>query len=233
MCGVTPEVVPANAAQRQRSLADARGPSLADAIRDQIVDGQLSPGARLSEARLAAQFAVSRNTLREAFRVLSEQGLLEHVLHRGVSVTSPDAGDVVDIYRVRRALECGALAKANPRHRGVTVMADAVGHGESAAEAGDWHTAGSANMAFHEAIVALADSPRLDRSYRNVSAELRLAFLEIDDMQGLHEPFVGRNRQILDCFVAEGAAPAAALLEEYLTASERMVLGAISRHSRG
>src|SRR5699024_12278954 len=111
-------------------------------------------------------------------------------------------------------------------------LADAVAVAEQAAAVGVGHTAGRANMAFHEAIVALADSPRLDRSYRNVSAELRLAFLELADMQGLHEPFVGRNRQLLDCFVTDGASEAAALLEDYLTDSERMVLGAIARRDR-
>lgn len=224
MCGVTPQSAAPTSLRRPTSLADA--------LRTRIIDGQCAPGTRLSEASLAAQLAVSRNTLREAFRVLAEQGLVEHVPHRGVSVTSPGVADVVDIYRVRRALECGVLATTSPRHPGVPAMADAVAVGEAAAADGDWHTAGSANMAFHEAIVALADSPRLDRSYRNVSAELRLAFLELADMQGLHEPFVGRNRQLLDCFVSDGAAAAAALLEDYLTDSERMVLGAIARRDR-
>ena len=82
---------------------------LADALRQQIIDGAFAPGSRLSESALAEHFGVARNTLREAFRALSEQGLLEHVPHRGVSVASPSIADVIDIYRARRVIECTAL----------------------------------------------------------------------------------------------------------------------------
>ena len=48
--------------------------SVADTIRQQLIQGQLRAGQRLSEAALAQQLDISRNTLREAFRVLAEQG---------------------------------------------------------------------------------------------------------------------------------------------------------------
>ncbi|MDR2999486.1 MAG: winged helix-turn-helix domain-containing protein, partial [Microbacterium sp.] len=55
---------------------------LADALRQRIIDGEFAPGSRLSESALAERLDVSRNTLREAFRVLAEQGLIEHVPHQ-------------------------------------------------------------------------------------------------------------------------------------------------------
>ena len=78
-------------------------------------------------------------------------------------------------------------------------------------------------------IVDLADSPRLARTYRNVAAELRLAFLKIDDPRALHEPFVRKNRAVLDTFLTRGAEAGAAELERYLVQSERVVLGAFAR----
>ena len=53
--------------------------ALTNALRRRIIDGEFAPGTRLSEISLAEQLGVSRNTLREAFRVLAEQGLIEHV----------------------------------------------------------------------------------------------------------------------------------------------------------
>ncbi len=191
--------------------------------------GELRPGQRLSEAALAQSFNVSRNTLREAFRVLAEQGLLEHVPHRGVSVTSPRVADVLDIYRVRRHVETGVLARADVSHPAVERMRAAVAAADVAVAEGDWVAVGTANMAFHEALVSLADSPRLLRLYRQLAAELRLAFLLIGDPQTLHGRFVARNRSVLDTFAADGGAAAARELEEYLTESERTVLGAFSR----
>ena len=49
----------------------------ADRIRDLIVQGQLAPGTRLNERLLTAQFGLSRTPLREAFKVLATEGLVE------------------------------------------------------------------------------------------------------------------------------------------------------------
>lgn len=207
-------------------------PSLADVLREQIIAGDFEPGARLSEAALAAQLGVSRNTLREAFRVLAQHGLVEHVPHRGVSVASPTTADVIDIYRARRLIECGVLRAASPLHPSVAAMRLALERGESAVEAGDWATVGTANMAFHRALIALSDSPRLERSHGQLAAELRLAFLAIDDPESLHRPFVVRNRGVLDALTGVGPDAAADALERYLIDSERLVLGAYSRMGR-
>lgn len=211
-----------------------QGP-LADVLRQRIIDGDVAPGSRLSESSLAESFDVSRNTLREAFRVLAEQGLVAHIPHRGVSVASPSIADVIDIYRARRVIECTALRQSEPEHPAVQRMTDAVAAAEaavagvSADDASAWRAVGSANMAFHVALVDLADSPRLARTYRNVAAELRLAFLKIDDPRALHEPFVRKNRAVLDTFLTRGAEAGAAELERYLVQSERVVLGAFAR----
>ncbi|MGM1030512.1 MAG: GntR family transcriptional regulator [Actinomycetota bacterium] len=207
-------------------------PTLADALREQIIAGDFAPGARLSETALAARLEVSRNTLREAFRVLAQHGLVEHVPNRGVSVVSPDTADVVDIYRARRLIECGVLRGASPLHPGVAVMRQALERAEAAGAADDWAAVGTANMAFHRALVALSDSPRLERSHGQLTAELRLAFLAIDDPESLHRPFVARNRAVLEALVGDGPGAAADELERYLVDSERHVLGAYSRMGR-
>lgn len=205
-----------------------QGP-LADVLRQSIIDGDFAPGSRLSESALAERFEVSRNTLREAFRVLAEQGLVEHIPHRGVSVAAPTIADVIDIYRARRVIECTALRQAEPEHPAVQKMKDALAEAERHLPEEEWRRVGSANMAFHGAIVDLADSPRLARTYRDVAAELRLVFLEIDDPRSLHEPFVRKNRGVLDALLERGPAAAADELERYLISSERTVLGAFSR----
>jgi DNA-binding GntR family transcriptional regulator len=206
---------------------------LADVLRERIIDGDFAPGSRLSESALAEQLEVSRNTLREAFRVLAEQGLIEHVPHRGVSVAAPGIADVIDIYRARRVIECTALRQSEPEHPAVQLMRDSLADAEEHLPSEDWRRVGSANMAFHDAIVALADSPRLARTYRDVAAELRLVFLEIDDPRALHEPFVRKNRMVLKALLEDGPVAAADELERYLMASERTVLGAFTRMGKG
>ena len=78
---------------------------VADSLREQILLGELAPGARLPEIPLAAAFHVSRNTLRDAFRLLEREGLVEHLPHRGGFVAQLAEPDIRDLYRIRRILE--------------------------------------------------------------------------------------------------------------------------------
>ncbi|PAT37398.1 GntR family transcriptional regulator [Vandammella animalimorsus] len=205
--------------------------TVADVIRQQLICGQLRAGQHLSEAAMCEQLDISRNTLREVFRILTKEGLLHHAPNRGVSVAVPRMADIIDIYRVRRFIECPALAQAWPRHPAHQLMCQALQRARQARDAGDWQAAGTANMAFHAAIVALADSQRLSSLFANVAAELRLAFGLLDDEQYLHAPYVEQNAQILQRFEDGQPAAAAQMLQEYLVQSERMVLAVYGRCS--
>lgn len=203
--------------------------SLVNQLTDRLIAGELRPGARLSETALAKEFDVSRNTLREAFRVLGEQGLVNHIPHRGVSVASPSTADVIDIYRVRRHVECSVLENAPKNHPHADRMREAVEVAETAAAAEDWLLVGTANMTFHNALVSLSDSARLMRTFENVLAELRLAFLKVEFLDFLHAPFVVRNQEVLDAYLSGSPRAAAEMLGTYLGDSERQVLGAYAR----
>lgn len=208
------------------------GETVTAEIRRKLVDGELVPGQRLSEAALSESLDISRNTLREAFRVLTQEGLLKHEPNRGVFVAVPDMASIIDIYRVRRFIECQALAQAYPKHPAVQRMAQAVAAAERCREAQDWSGAGTANMAFHAAIVELADSERLNTFYAHLSAELRLAFGLLNDAEFLHSPYIDMNAAILQRLEAGQAQEAAQALDAYLVQSERTVLAAYARRAR-
>lgn len=210
-----------------QSLGESLTEQVAARLREQVTGGLLTPGQRLSEVKLAADLAISRNTLREVFRLLTREGLLRHEPNRGVFVAVPSMASILDIYRVRRMIELPALAQAWPRHPAVARMQIAVRQAEDAGQ--DWRVIGSANMEFHAAIVALTDSPRLMGFFAQVAAELRLAFGLLDSPELLHAPYVGRNAEILALLQAGRPAEAAAALETYLGESERTVLAAFAR----
>lgn len=216
---------PASSRSESTSLSDA----VADRIRQQLIHGELRAGQRLSEAALSQQLDISRNTLREVFRTLIKEGLLRHEPNRGVSVATPSIADIIDIYRVRRLIECQSLEKAWPLHPAHKQMRLAVEEAQAARQARDWRTVGSANMAFHAGIVALSDSERLSTMFAHLAAELRLAFGMLDDPEYLHAPFVDHNARLLQMLM-EGQTPEAAReLEAYLVQSERMVLAVYAR----
>ena len=196
-------------------------------LRDSMINGELTPGSRLSESSLTGRLGVSRNTLREAFSTLVEEGLLVRRPHRGVFVATLSPAQIADIYRVRVLLECSALGQAPTDPPRAASLRAAIDEARAAVAAGDWRAVGTANMHFHEQIVALAGSPRLDAWMRQLTAELRLAFVAVPDPEILHRPFVELNDEITTVYEAGDAARAAGLLRDYLLSSERVVLGTL------
>lgn len=203
---------------------------MAEELRQRITSGEFAPGQRLSEQTLSEQLGTSRNTLREVFRNLTKDGLLRHEPNRGVFVAEPSIASIIDIYRVRRLVECQALAQAYPRHPARKKMRTAVESGRDCSAAGDWVGVGTANMAFHLAVVELADSERLNLLFQSVLAELRLAFGLLRDPEFLHAPYVEMNLRILGLAESGDFPAAAAALLDYLVQSERIVLAVYARH---
>jgi DNA-binding GntR family transcriptional regulator len=199
---------------------------VADVLRARVAEGRLPPGTRLSEEALGAALGVSRNTLREAFRLLTHERLLEHRLNRGVFVRRVTVADLDDIYRLRELIECAAIrALGGPPYPLADVEA-AVRAGERAAADRDWRELSAANIAFHRALVALAGSRRTDEVMRGLLAELGLVFHVMDDPRRFHEPYLARNRRILDALRHGDGAGAERLLAEYLADSRRQLTGA-------
>jgi DNA-binding GntR family transcriptional regulator len=216
-----------SALESQRSVLarSSTAERVADIIRERITDGSLAPGSRLPEDAVGSALGVSRNTLREAFRLLVHERLAVAEFNRGVFVRRLTNSDVVDLYRVRRLLECAAVRRAaDATPEAIATMRQAVADGEQAAADGRWPEVGTANLRFHRAIVALAGSARLDEFIRQVTAELRLAFHVMANPRAFHEPYLQRNRE-LAALIEAGDGPAAeAVLETYFDDAERELL---------
>jgi DNA-binding GntR family transcriptional regulator len=203
---------------------------LAREIRALLISGELAPGQRISEAAFSERFDVSRNSLRESFRLLTKDGLLRHEANRGVFVAVPTMATIIDIYRVRRMMECGALRQSWAGHGAVGALRRAVEMAKVRREASDWIGVGSANMQFHAAVVDLADSTRLSEFYERIAAELRLAFGRLDQPEQLHAPFIELNENIVELVEQGKPEEAAREMEVYLNLSERTVLKSLERH---
>lgn len=134
--------------------------ALVDQLREQIRTGHLSPGSRLRQADVAAEFNVSTTPVREAFAALEREGLLVSSPHRGVVVFQPTVADLQETYEIRIPLE--ALAT----ELGVKNMTDAdiaeleAILAEMDAEADD-HRYGELNLKFHSVIYRASQRPKL------------------------------------------------------------------------
>lgn len=202
---------------------------LAAALREWIIKGDFKPGDRLAEDALVKSLEVSRNSLREAFRLLTHERLLEHKLNRGMFVRELTVDDVIDVYRVRKLVECNAVRKLDRRPKQADDMIAAITAGDLAVKNGDWRALGTANMMFHQAVGELSGSPRIDELMRNILAELRLVFHTMADARQLHEPYLERNKEILAAIEAGDGPRAERLMLKYLDDSEQQIVAAYRR----
>lgn len=216
-----------------RAFESLRPPSTMDAavsaLREAIVRGDIAPGSRLIESALTESMGVSRNTIREVFRLLETEKLIERVTNRGVFVRQLTAADVVDVYAVRRLIAVPSLRAAGqvPRsHRESSLyeMREAVDAGRNALKNGNKWAAGNADLRFHAAIAGLSGSARLMEFMAGLKTELRLAFASTDDVLDFHGPYVDRNARICTLFAAGSFDAAADELDSYLVEGERDLL---------
>jgi DNA-binding GntR family transcriptional regulator len=205
------------AEERRRLARVGTAERVTEILREQITAGLFPPGTRLSEEKIADALGVSRNTLREAFRLLGHEKLVAHELNRGVFVRVLTAAEVSDLYLLRRIVERSALDVAARRgNPDLTRIVDAVEQAEAAAVANRWHEVATHDLQFHQEIVALAHSPRLDDLMHRLLAELRLAFHIMSSPRQFHEPFLVRNRNIVTLLQRGMIDRAATELQHYL-----------------
>ena len=89
-------------------------PVIRERLRAEILGGRLLPGSQISQARVAAEFGVSRGPVREAFRLLERDGLIEARLNHRARVTGLSVHDLEHQYTLRVVSESLALSVSVP-----------------------------------------------------------------------------------------------------------------------
>jgi DNA-binding GntR family transcriptional regulator len=159
--------------------------SLTDALRREILDGELAAGARLVEADLCARYGVARHSLRAALRALAAEGLVRVEPNRGARVARLSADEITWLYELRAALELEAARLALERHGGRLPAPVHVALAElcrACAEPASWSEINEAHAHLHHAIVAAAGSPRIEAAHAALSGELRLFLLQLEPL---------------------------------------------------
>lgn len=150
------------------STTTSRSPTIGNHItqilRDAIVRGDLEPGSKLSEPKLAAEYKVSRGPLREAIRRLETMKLVTHIPRGGVRVITLDLPKVVEIYHVREALEgkAAALAARNISQEGIDKLKQLLAMAEEhMITSGGTYIQADADIDFHYQVIQASGNQTL------------------------------------------------------------------------
>jgi DNA-binding GntR family transcriptional regulator len=139
-----------------------------DALRRLVVGGVLRPGGRVNQEDLAAQLGLSVAPVREALRVLEQEGQLTYLPRRGYFVTRLRIEDLEEIYALRALLEERAARHALPvlDEEALERVRDAARACVDAAEAGDVAAELAANRRFHFGLLEVPGQPHALRVIR-------------------------------------------------------------------
>jgi DNA-binding GntR family transcriptional regulator len=194
-----------SAVRKRRERRDLDGAAietrLHEALSRTLLEGRLTPGAKLPEHRLAAIFHVSRERVRKVLHRLVAERRLEAVPQRGVFVPNPTVEEIGGTYLAHRVFEAGVLAEL-ARRSNKAILDRLEGHLEEeriAADRGDRATSVRLSGEFHLMLVDSLESPELSRFLRELLARSSL-------MVSAFEP-----ASLSLCGVDEHAAIAAAL----------------------
>lgn len=130
---------------------------IADAIREQVARGVLGPGLRLGQTELAAQFRASRVPVREALKLLSAEGVVDHDPNRGFFVAQISSDEARQLFRLRTMIEDELLASIKwPDEKTLDDLTARARELESLLDSGDWRTWWNLHRDFHRRIFELS-----------------------------------------------------------------------------
>jgi DNA-binding GntR family transcriptional regulator len=153
--------------------------SLSQALRQQIIRGEIAPGLRLTEAWVASRFDVARPTAKAGLDRLCAEGVLRRGPRRSSIVPQLSAQDIVDIYFSREPVETLAVRTLAGTKSVPAGAQQALNMMRLAAEQAAHSDHTEADVAFHRALVGAAGSPRLERMHGTVMGEAQLCIAQV------------------------------------------------------
>ena len=181
---------------------------LAERVKDRILtwilEGELAPGSRIVETRVARQLGMSQGPVREALRSLATLGFVEMEPYRGSRVRKPSSEELVEAMEVRAELEAmaGRLVASRSNKKLVKDLEAAFAEMLEAADAGNAHDHAVKNTEFHCLIVEASGNQTLFRVWSMLEPFARTYVTASTPGIDLHW-LAERHRVIIDA-ISEG-----------------------------
>lgn len=198
-------------------------------LREAIITGDLQPGERLMEIKLANELGVSRTPVREAIRKLELEGLVIMTARKGAEVAPINEKDLREVLEIRSSLESLACELAcknvtDPDIRKLGLINDEINR---AVEAEDIETITKKDVEFHETIYLITDNNRLIQMLHQLKEHIyRYRFEYIKDMKN-KKTIVEEHNRIIDAIAAKDAKRASLEIELHIDNQEKYIMNTL------
>ncbi|MFV0464997.1 MAG: GntR family transcriptional regulator [Lachnospiraceae bacterium] len=169
-------------------------------LREAILKGELQPGERLMELQLASKLGVSRTPIREAIRMLQQEGLAVTIPRRGAEVAKMTEKDMEDVLQIRETLDILAaqLAADNINKSQLEELSEAVQVFETATQTGNVREIAVTDVAFHDIIYKATGNPKLVVMLNNLREQIYRYRVEYLKDHRNYPMLIDEHRKIYD-----------------------------------
>lgn len=195
-------------------------------LREAILRGDLAPGERLMEIKLANQLGVSRTPIREAIRKLELEGLVVMVPRKGAEVAKITEKDLRDVLEVRASLEELAISLACERitDEKIAELKDALEQFRTVIKGQDVAKIAQMDVAFHDVIFESTQNARLVQMVNNLREQMYRYRLEYLKDFSTHSRLDEEHVKIFEAVSARDIESATALIREHIYNQEVTVV---------
>lgn len=168
-------------------------------LREAILKGELKPGERLMELQLAAKLGVSRTPIREAIRMLEQEGLAVTVPRKGAEVARMTEKDMEDVLQIREVLDELAvkLACDNITRKEIRELESKTVQFENSIRSGDIKSIALADVDFHDVIYRAAGNKKLVTMLDNLREQIFRYRVEYLKDEKAYPTLIREHREIL------------------------------------
>lgn len=200
-------------------------------LRTAIITGELSPGERLMEIKLAGDLGVSRTPVREAIRKLEREGLVITTARKGAEVAPINEKDLKEVLEIRKTLESLAcqLAAQKITPEQVALLRERNREIEDAVNEKDTEAITKKDVEFHEAIYVITENQRLmDMLHQLKEHILRYRLQYIKDMKN-KKAIVDEHERIIAALEAHNVRASRREIERHIEIQEKYILNHLER----
>ena len=174
-------------------------------LREAILKGDLKPGERLMELQLASKLGVSRTPIREAIRMLEQEGLAVTMPRRGAEVAKMTLKDMEDVLEIRDALDelavrlaCGKISEEQ-----LGQLVEVKEEFEASTKSKDVKKIAEADVRFHDIIYEATGNPKLVTLLNNLREQVYRYRVEYLKRKECHAQLLAEHQEIIDAITGK------------------------------
>ena len=212
--------------QEEKNECLSLAESVAEILRDRILHGEYRIGEKLTENKIASELKVSRTPIRDAFRVLEREQLVEYIPNKGCYARGFSREDMLDIYAVRKAVEQLAIHRVIELadQESIEELSQQLAKMRFYTEQNSYEKLLQANEEFHYMIYRMTDSRFINRIMRTYQEYVHMARREtLKKDEDLPQIYL-EHEEIYQAIAARDEEAAAEAVGKHLDASARRAM---------